>query len=82
MTRPYFLWDYSLTETQVNEILKGKDEVKKRWIAARILESAKFNDVFKYLTLGEIKQLFPNLKMKKSVKKAWERALNAWSLGK
>lgn len=79
MNRPYFLWDYPLTETRVNEILKGKDEVKKRWIATRILESARFDDVFKYLTLSEIRQLFPDLKMKKSVKKAWERALNAWS---
>ena len=82
MTTPYFLWDYPLSEAQVNEILKGKDEVKKRWIATRILESARLDDVFKYLTLSEIKQLFPYLKMKKSVKKAWERALNAWSLGK
>ena len=79
MTKPYFFWDYSLNEKQIHQILKGKDEVKKRWVAVRILESAKFNDVFKYLTLDEIKQLFPDLKMKKSVKKAWERALDAWS---
>ena len=79
MSRPYFLWDYNLDVKQVKEILRGEDEAQKRWLVARILESAKFDDVFKYLTLGEIKQLFPNLKLKKPVKKAWERALHAWS---
>ncbi len=79
MTRPYFLWDYNLSEKQVHGILKGEDKVKKQWIVTRILESASFDDVFKYLTLSEIRQLVPGLKMKKSVKRAWERALDAWS---
>jgi len=80
MTKPYFIWDYNLTKKQVKEILRGENETKRRWLAARILESAKFSDVFKYLTLDQIKQLFPDLKMKKPVKKAWERALHVWSL--
>ena len=79
MGKPYFLWDYKLGEKQVKEILRGKNETKRRWLAARILESAKLSDVFRYLTLDQIKQLFPNLKMKKSVKRAWERALHVWS---
>jgi hypothetical protein len=39
--RPYWLWDYDLTETDVRRILAGKNEVERRWLMARILESAK-----------------------------------------
>ncbi len=78
MTKPYFLWDYDLTETQVKKILRQGDEYNKLWLIARILEHAHFDDVFKYLTTKEILDYFPKLKMRPVVKKYWQRALAAW----
>jgi len=78
MKRLYFLWDYDYTEKDVREMLKSGDEFTKRWLIARILSSANFKDVFKYLTIEEILHVFPNLKMRKEITRAWERAFSAW----
>lgn len=78
MKRPYFLWDYDWSEKKVRKILKTGDDYQKRWLTARILESAKFEDVFKYLTIKQILEIFPSLKMKPPIRQAWERAIKAW----
>lgn len=78
MARLYFLWDYDLTENQVKKILRQGNDYEKRWLIARILEHAHFNDVFKYLTLKEILTYFPKLKMRPVIKKYWQRALTTW----
>lgn len=77
-TRPYFLWDYDLTEDDVRRILRGENQTDKIWIMSRILESAKFEDVWKYMSLTEVKSMMPLLKMKKPIRRAWERALTVW----
>jgi hypothetical protein len=77
-TKPYFLWDYDLTEDQIRKILHGKNIVDRQWMMARILSSAHFNDVWKYLTLKEVAAEFPYLRMRSQVKEAWQRALNIW----
>lgn len=76
--RPYFLWDYNLTEDDVRRILHGKNEVEKIWMISRILESAKYEDIWRYLTLKEVKRIYPKLKLKKTIKDAWDYALNIW----
>ena len=76
---PYFLWDYDLTDTQVREILHGTNETEKIWMMSRILESAAFGDVWNYVTLPEVREMFPKLKLKAPVQKAWDYALTIWS---
>lgn len=76
--RPYFLWDYDLTENDVRRILHGKNEIEKIWMISRILESAKYEDIWKYLTLKEVKMIYPKLKLKKPIKDAWDYTLNIW----
>lgn len=78
MKKVYFLWDYDWSEKKVRQVLKTGDEYQKKWLTARILESAKFEDVFKYLTIKQILKIFPALKMKPPIKEAWERAFKAW----
>lgn len=79
MGKPYFLWDYDLSEKDVKRILREGDDLERRWLIARILESAHFKDVWKYLSLQEIKEILPRLKLKKPIKQAWQRAIEAWS---
>lgn len=76
--RPYFLWDYDLTEEDVRRILREGTEVDKIWMTSRILTSARFEDVWKYITLPQVVSLFPKLRMRSSVKEAWHRALTVW----
>jgi hypothetical protein len=81
-TTPYFLWDYDLSEDEVRKILEKGDEFSRLWLVARILESAKYEDVWKYLTLDEILKIFPRLKLKKPIKEAWLHAFKAWEVDK
>lgn len=76
--RPYFLWDYDLTDAQVREILHGNNETERRWLMSRILASAAYQDVWHYLTLADIVKEFPYLKMRPQIKEMWGRALRVW----
>ncbi|KKU27758.1 MAG: hypothetical protein UX80_C0017G0005 [Candidatus Amesbacteria bacterium GW2011_GWA2_47_11b] len=76
--RPYFLWDYDLTERGVREVLRGSNQTDKIWMLSRILESARFEDVWKYISLSEVKSMFHLLKLKPAVRRAWEHALTVW----
>ena len=78
MNRLYFLWDYDLTEDDVRRILRGDNEVEKIWLMSRILTSARYEDVWKYMTLNELIEWFPKLRMRAEIKEAWIRALTVW----
>jgi len=75
---PYFLWDYDTTESDVRRILQDGSSVEKQWLIARILTSAKFDDVWKYLKVKDVVEHFPYLKMRPQIKANWARALNVW----
>jgi len=76
---PYFLWDYDLSEKDVVKILHSKNDEEKSWITTRILESAKYEDIWRFLTLKQVKEIYPSLKLKKPVKDAWDYALSVWN---
>jgi uncharacterized protein (DUF433 family) len=76
--RPYFLWDYDLTEADIRAILRSDDDGARVWLASRILESARYEDVWNYLTLAELRTLFPRLQLKPQVRAAWDFALQVW----
>lgn len=77
--RPSFLWDYDLSEAQVQEILQHAPFEEQKWLIARILERAPFRDVFRYLTLQKILKSLPVLRMNPKVERHWREALELWS---
>ena len=76
---PYFIWDYDLTDADVRAILRGDDEEQKAWLVARLLESARFEDIWQYISLAELRTIFPKLQLKPQVRAAWEFALRVWA---
>lgn len=76
--KPYFLWDYDLTDADVRAIVRGDDETQKIWLVTRLLEAARYEDIWRYITLAELRQIFPKLRLKPQVRAAWEFALNVW----
>ncbi len=78
MNKPYFFWDYNLSEKKVRRLLKESDQTTRRLIITRILESATYSDVWKYLNPQEVVEIFPGLQLKPQVKQAWTKALHAW----
>jgi hypothetical protein len=56
--RPYFFWDYDITEEQIGEILRGDNEVEKAWVITRILEYARWEDIWRYLSVADVRENF------------------------
>lgn len=77
-TRPYFIWDYDLSEDDLRQILRSKDEQARIWVVTRLLESARYEDIWKYISLDELRAIFPYLQLKPPVRAVWEFALNAF----
>lgn len=77
---PRFLWDYDLTADEVDEILAQRGlSQRKKWLIERILREARFDEIFQYLTLDDIRLAWPNLRLPQPLKKRWEYALDRWT---
>jgi len=82
MERPYFIWDYDISDEQVREILRGDDEFRKTWLVGRIVQYAHWNDIWKYLTLDDVRVYFDRIAWRfPFVKEMWAHALEVWDQG-
>lgn len=81
--RPYFIWDYDLTEEDVRAILRGDNEYEKVQMMVRILESARWEDIWHYLTLAEVRRYWPQVYrwMRREVRDVWSWAMEVWERG-
>ena len=77
-TCPYFMWDYDLSDEDLHQILRGEDEQAKIWDMTRLLESARYEGVWNFISLEELLVIFPMLQRKPQVRAAWEYALSVW----
>lgn len=75
--KPSFLWDYDLGESQIREILSGPLEQRK-WLVAKILEHAKFDEVWKYLTPRDVERDLPSLRLNPKTREHWAFAVKIW----
>ncbi len=75
----YFFWDYDLTEEDVREILRGTNQTEKIWVISRILHSARWNDIWKFLTLKDVQNYFDKIQWRTPyLKELWTYALEVW----
>ena len=75
-----FFWDYQITKSQLKKILKDKkDKTSKIWAMSRLLESAPYEEIWEYISLDQLTKIFPRLKLKKPIKKAWQHTLDIWA---
>ena len=78
MKTPYFIWDYDLDENQIRAILRGDNETEKLWLINRIMTHAKFEDIWKYVSIKEIVKAFPKMRLQPRAKQSWQHALDVW----
>lgn len=81
MKRPYFFWDYDVTEEDIRNILAGSDLDRKCWVVARILQYALWKDIWKYITVDTLATVLPYLKIRPKEKTLWGYALKRWQHG-
>jgi hypothetical protein len=59
--RPYFLWDSDLTLERYMVLLRDPDEHVRAYLIGKTMRQAKPDDVFQFVTLGEIEALWPRI---------------------
>lgn len=78
--RPYFFWDYDLTEQDVRQILAGDNEHRKAWVISRLLNAAHWDDIWEYVTLDDVRAHFDQLRFRTPyLRELWAHALEVWS---
>ncbi len=79
-SRPYFIWDYDLTEEDLRRILAGHDRDEKAWVISRLLNSASWDDIWSYITPDDVRGHWELLRFRNAdLREAWEHALEVWS---
>jgi hypothetical protein len=78
--RLYFFWDYDLTEDDLRAILRGDNEVEKAWAITRLLEAAKWEDIWRFITLDDLHANFDRLRFRFARdREMWDYALQRWT---
>ncbi|MBI4597312.1 MAG: hypothetical protein HY737_02785 [Candidatus Omnitrophica bacterium] len=77
--RPWFLWDYNLSEAQVQELLHHAPFAQKKWLIARLLERLRPPEIFQYLSPEQMRAALPHLRMDEKVKRHWQEAVELWT---
>lgn len=77
--RPYFFWDYEISDEEIRRILHDGAPSEKAWVISRILEYAKWDDIWRYLTLADIRDNLANLHFRRPQdRELWTYALDRW----
>ncbi|MBI2343995.1 MAG: hypothetical protein HYV02_06660 [Deltaproteobacteria bacterium] len=77
LQRPSFLWDYDLAEGDIHAILNGPQR-QRLWLVARILEHGKWDEVWRYVSRGQIAYDLPHLRLPIKTKQHWAYAIRQW----
>jgi hypothetical protein len=78
--RPYFIWDYDLTEDDVRAILRGDNEYEKVQMMVRILERCPWEEIWHYLRLEQVHHYWSQIrpKIRRELRPTWELAMKVW----
>jgi hypothetical protein len=78
--RLYFFWDYDITEADLRAILQGENEVEKAWAITRLLEAARWEDIWRFITLEDLLANFERLRFRFAHdREMWAYALQHWT---
>lgn len=77
--RVYFVWDQELTYSELRQRLLTDDlDERALWIA-RVLREARYQDVWKFVTLGEVLTLWPRVERHLGrMRNFWNWLIDGW----
>jgi hypothetical protein len=77
--RPYFLWDCELTLSEFRARLADRDPAVRAYFAAKIMRQAKPDDVFQFVPLATIRELWSRVSpMLGQSRPFWTWLLDTW----
>lgn len=59
--RPYFLWDVDMTLVEFEQHLRTADRETRAYLLGKLMRQAKPDDVFTFVTMGEIRELWDDV---------------------
>ncbi len=78
--RPYFLWDADMTLLRFEELLRDPDPEVRGYVVGKLMRQAKPDDVFAFVDLDTIRQLWPIALRHLGPKRAfWTWLLDGWA---
>ena len=77
--RPWFLWDYDLSEAQVEELLAHAPFEQRKWLLGRMLERLGPSEIVRYVSLEALQRALPHLRLDEKIKRHWEEAIALWT---
>ena len=76
---PYFLWDEPTTVRQLRERLSSGDPKQWHYYAAKIMREARYDDVWRFLSLQDVNRSWDSLRPILGRKKdLWEFLFSVW----
>jgi hypothetical protein len=77
--RPYFLWDLDMTLDTFRARLRDPDAAVRAFLVAKLMRQAKPDDVFAFVTLKQIRELWPQVQPYLGDRRPfWTWLLDAW----
>lgn len=77
--RPYFFWDESTTIAKLRETLRGEDLFLQHYYTAKIMREARYEDVWKFVSLDEVRQRWGSLRTILGRRRGfWEFLFSVW----
>lgn len=77
--RPYFLWDADMTLDQFRAGLRDPDPDVRAYLVAKLMRQAKPDDVFQFVRLADLIELWPRLeRFLGRAQPMWRWLLDCW----
>ncbi len=71
----YFFPDAEVTLAELEGILAGDDAERRSWAISHMLRYAQWDDIWKFVSRDEVREIFPELDLPDTLGQAWARML-------
>ncbi|MCB1008852.1 MAG: hypothetical protein KDB94_08150 [Acidobacteria bacterium] len=71
----YFFPEQPMTAAQLEKLLAEGTEERRAWAVSHLLRYADWDDIWKFVTRDEVRDLFASLDLPDSLRTAWARML-------
>ena len=77
--RPYFLWDMDMKVERFQELLRDPDPEMRAYMIGKLMRQAKPDDVFTFVKVREIRELWPRIEPYLGLtREFWRWLLETW----
>jgi hypothetical protein len=76
--RPYFLWDMDMTIDDFERAIAQPSSPERSYLIGKLMRQAKPDDMFQFLTLQQVADLWPSVELPGQIAARWDWLLEQW----